>query len=123
MENRIENENIELNEGFEKRIENKDGTKGLKQCESIVVNVRGILARALSISTGSMSIPSNVTLGRFGKKVRELKEPEAEGVEEWVEEGVEVAEVAKVAEVAEVAELEICRREPGKQRLKEMLVR
>ena len=107
MENRIENENIELNEGFEKRIENKDGTKGLKQCERIVVNVRGILARALSISTGSMSIPSNVTLGRFGRKVRELKEPEAEGVAEGVE---------GVAEVAEVAELEICRREPGKKK-------
>jgi len=28
MENRIENENIELNKGFEKRIENKDGQKG-----------------------------------------------------------------------------------------------
>ena len=75
----------------------------MKQCERIVVNVRGILARALSISTGSMSIPSNVTLGRFGRKVRELKEPEAEGVEEGVE-------------VAEVAELEICRREPGKKK-------
>ena len=104
MENRIENENIELNKGFEKRIENKDGTKGLKQCERIAVNVRGILARALSISTGSMSIPSNVTLGRFGRKVGELKEPEAEGVEEGVE-------------VAEVAELEICRREPGKKKV------
>ena len=73
-----------------------------------MVNVRGILARALSISTGSMSIPSNVTLGRFGRKVRELKEPEAEGVEEGVE---------GVAEVAEVAELEICRREPGKKKV------
>ena len=82
----------------------------MKECWP--ANLQGILARALSINTGSMSTPNSATLGLLGRKVEELEDLEdLEDLEELEE--LEEEEGAEGG-IAAVAEVEICRREPGK---------